>query len=58
MVNASFSNVGSETASASLFTTTDTTPASGQPVYTETDWRSMTTWTSETRNYTTGDCCV
>ena len=53
VTNASFSNIGSETASASLFTTTDTTPASGQPVYSETDWRSMTTWKSETGSYTT-----
>lgn len=51
--NASFSTSVTETATSSLYNTTDTTPASGAPVYTETDWRSMTTSTSETGSYTT-----
>jgi hypothetical protein len=54
VVNEGYTNVSSESASYSMFTTSNTTPAAGQqPTYQQAAWRSMTTSSTETGTYTT-----
>jgi hypothetical protein len=49
----SYNDASSETDSYSYLSTSDTTPASGQPVYQYQESRSMTTTTAQTGNYLT-----